>query len=287
MVPELVSVVIAAYNGMDVIDVQLVALSTQDYQGPFEVVISDNGSTDGLRAHIDNHPLRKQLNMRWIDSSDHRGTSHARNAGIAASTGDLLLVVDQDDRVHPGWMSAIVATAARYDAVSGALETESLNSPTVAAWRPVPPAEHGYDMHFLPIAFGNNFAVWRRALDVTGGYDETLIGGGEDLDISWRIQEAGLTLGHAPDALVAYRLRSSYAETWRQAKGYGRTMCQAYAKHRLHGATHTPTVVFLATVPFVLLAFPFYLGPVRRGRWLFNFGMLIGGVQHRLATRTW
>lgn len=287
MVPELVSVVIAAYNGMDVIDVQLVALSMQDYAGPFEVIISDNGSTDGLRSHVDNHPLRKQLNMRWVDSSDRRGTPHARNVGFAASTGDLLLTVDQDDRVYPGWMSAIVAAAARYDSVSGAFETHSLNSPTVAAWRPTPPSEHGYQTHFLPVAYGNNFAVWRRVLAVIEGFDETLTGGSEDLDISWRIQQAGLTLGHAPDALVAYRLRPSYAETWRQAKGYGRTMSQVYLKHRPHGAGHTPTVVFLAAVPFVLLAFPFYLGPVRRGRWLFDFGLLIGGVQHRLAHRRW
>jgi GT2 family glycosyltransferase len=287
MLPDLVSVVIACHNGLSTLDVQLVALAMQDYQGGFEVVISDNGSTDGLRAHIERHPLHARLNLRWVDSADRRGTPHARNVGVRAAKGDLLLITDQDDRAHPRWISEMVAAAAQYDAVSGTLEVESLNSPRVAAWRPLPDPERPYAMHFLPIAFGNSFAAWRTTLDAIDGYDETLTGGAEDLDISWRIQQAGMSLGHAPKAVMAYRLRSSHRETWHQAVGYGRTTSQAYLKHRAHGASHTPTALMVLAVPVMLLALPLQIRSRWRGRWIFQFGWLIGAIGHRVAARRW
>ncbi|MFD4183941.1 glycosyltransferase family 2 protein, partial [Rhodococcus sp. NPDC058514] len=99
--PTRVSVVIAALNVVDVIDVQLTALAEQEYDGDLEVVVGDNGSTDGLRAHLEGHPLREQLGLRWVDASGARGVSHARNVGVAAATGDFIAFCDADDRVDP------------------------------------------------------------------------------------------------------------------------------------------------------------------------------------------
>jgi glycosyltransferase involved in cell wall biosynthesis len=85
-----VSVVIPAYNAMDHIGEQLNALSSQDYDGAFEVVVADNGSTDGLAHFITNHPSTDTLSLRLVDASAGRGGGYARNDVVAAYNGDFI-----------------------------------------------------------------------------------------------------------------------------------------------------------------------------------------------------
>ena len=80
-----VSVIIPVHNARDVLDEQLRALAHQDYDGPFEVVVSDNGSTDGVREFVQDHALRARLNLKYVDSSGTPGASHARNRGAEAA----------------------------------------------------------------------------------------------------------------------------------------------------------------------------------------------------------
>jgi GT2 family glycosyltransferase len=283
MKPELVSIVIAVYNGRDLIDEQLDALAGQDYDGPVEVILSDNDSTDGLRDHIAAHPLRSRLDLRWVAATGERGVSFARNRGIDAARGDFLIIVDHDDRAHPGWLRAMVRAAQTCDAVGGALETDTLNSPVVARWRGIPkPADCLHATPYLPWAQGNNFGMWRMVVDKVGAFDENLLGGAEDVDLSWRIQQAGLTLGRAPDALMAYRLRPTYRETYRQSKGYGHGGIQAARKHRAHGAPYpsAPTIALVLVV--IVVAFPL-VAPFAtlRGAWVSSVGMAVGALAER------
>ncbi|MFE2961067.1 glycosyltransferase [Nocardia tengchongensis] len=286
--PTLVSVIIPVFNGLPVLDVQLEGLAAQDYTGPFEVIISDNGSSDGLAEHLETHPLREVLRMRRIDSSDGKGAPHARNAGAAAAAGDFLTFTDQDDRVHSTWLSALVDAARTYDAVGGPIETVSLNSPKVARWRPSPPPDQRFDSHYLFWAHGNNMGMWRTTFDAVGGFDEAMLDG-DDLDISWSIQEAGMTLGHAPEAGVAYRLRPSLRQAWRQADGYGRTQIEIFRKHAPRGCPRFPrraTLTSLAVLVFCNPAFFFVRPWVPTGLWALHGGLLVGRVRASLRHRT-
>ncbi|MGA9869540.1 MAG: glycosyltransferase family A protein, partial [Rhodococcus sp. (in: high G+C Gram-positive bacteria)] len=157
---SLVSVIIPVYNGLPFLDVQLEALAAQDYAGDFEVVVSDNGSNDGTREHVEG--ISSTLTLRCVDASRTRGVSHARNVGIDAARGEFLAIVDHDDAVHPGWLSALVRAAEEFDALGGPSEVDSLNSKEMASWRAVPPPEERFDSIYLPWAKGNNFAMWRR-----------------------------------------------------------------------------------------------------------------------------
>ncbi|WP_225726984.1 MULTISPECIES: glycosyltransferase family 2 protein [unclassified Nocardia] len=283
--PEFVSVVIAVFNGLPLLDEQLTALAAQDYPDPFEVVISDNGSTDGLRAHIDEHPLGRRLALRYVDSSAKPGISYARNNGAAVAKGDFLAFADHDDRVYPGWLSALVRAAADHDCVSGANEVTSLNDPEVASWRPVPPPEARWDTHYLPFAQGNNVGFWRSAFEQIGGYDENLTHTGEDVDIAWRIQQAGMTLGHAPDALIAYRLRTTYREVWRQSVNYGRGAAEVYVKHRPLGAPRLPWHATLTSLAITVLHNPFIplvRNRLPRGLWTLHAGVFYGRLRTSL-----
>lgn len=286
--PTLVSIVIPVFNGLPLLDEQLRALAGQDYPDPFEVIICDNGSTDGLRAHLANHPLAERLRLRYLDASGRSGPSYARNVGIAAAAGDFLAFIDADDRVHPGWLSGMIKAAADFDAVGGASEVESLNSPKVATWRPMPAPDKLLETHYLPFANGNNIGFWRSTLDRIGGYDEDLITG-EDVDISWRVQQSGLTLGAAPDALTAYRLRPTLRGVWRQAYGYGLGMPQVYVKHRPNGFRRLPLRGVLMTIAIVFLhnpVLPLTRHRVSTGLWVLHTGVVAGRLRGSLRHRT-
>lgn len=291
-VPSSVTVIVPARNARPDIDEQLAALAEQDYPGEWEVVVSDNGSTDGLAEHLARHPLRKELHLRVVDSSGTPGVAHARNVGARNAHGDLLAVADADDRVHPGWLSALVAVAAHHDAVGGALETESINAPEIARSRPVPePSRQATVYGFLPIAPGCNIAVWKDVFEELGGWDETYaVGGGEDFEFCLRLQLAGYTLGHAPDALVAYRLRDSYRGLWRQCVAYGRSDARLYKDFRAHGMPRRSPIALADTVAYVLLRNPLVPRMLRRnttGMWIFHLANLVGRIRGSIEHRVY
>ncbi|WP_405497127.1 glycosyltransferase [Nocardia sp. NBC_00511] len=289
-VPELVSIIIPVYNGLPDLDEQLAGLAEQDYTGPFEVLVSDNGSKDGLREHIAGHPLTEKLRMRYVDSSAKQGAPYARNHAATFAGGDFFAFVDQDDRVYPHWLRTIVDVAADFDAVGGSIEADTLNDRESGAWRPVPTPQEGFGTHWLPFANGNNTSYWREAFEKIGGYDEDLIIGGDDVDITWRLQLAGLKFGHAPDALIAYRLRRTPREAWGQSIGYGYGYAQVVIKHRAAGCPRLPVQALLSTL---LVAIgcgpwnPFIRKRVPQGLWIMHTAGLIGRMKASFAYRTY
>lgn len=289
-IPELVSIIIPVYNGLPDLDEQLDGLAQQDYTGEYEVLVSDNGSKDGLREHIAGHPLTEKLRLRYVDSSAKRGAPFARNNAAAVATGDFLAFVDQDDRVHAGWLSAMVRTAAEFDAVSGAIESDSLNDRKSSTWRPVPPPEQGFATHWMPFANGNNTAYWRTAFEKIGGYDESLFTGADDVDISWRLQQSGQKLGHAPDAMIAYRLRRNFRDAWSQCFDYGYTYAEVCMKHQPLGCPRIPfraTLLSLLTAVVCNLLNPFTRKIVPTGLWIMHTAGLIGRMRANIRHRTY
>ena len=270
---------------------QMKALAAQDYPGDWEVVISDNGSTDGLREYLDGPVIPKGLHVVYVDSSAAPGAGHARNAGAAAARGDFLAFVDSDDRVRPYWLSEMVATAEGADLVSGSLETEALNAPEVRLWRPIPLPEDGWRVPgWYPTAIGANMGAWRDVHDSIGGFDETFLHTAEDNDYVWRAQLAGYVLVHSPEALLDYRLRSTYRSLWEQIFSYGRGAAQIHARYREMGFTqYNQPLLFPLVVTSLALRNPLLPQAVTRmntGRWIYHVaheaGKIRGAITHRV-----
>ncbi|MDV8022016.1 glycosyltransferase [Rhodococcus sp. IEGM 1330] len=286
---SLVSIVLPVYNGLPDLDEQLEAIAAQDYTGDVELIVSDNGPTDGLRSHLEE--LSLPLSVRRVDASAKRGVSYARNVGVKAARGDIVAFVDHDDVASPTWLTAMVRALDSFDAVGGALEIESLNPAEVAAWRDTPPTGTLFPTAYLPYAPGSNFALWRQAFEKVGDFDEDLVGGAEDVDYSWRIQQAGLTLGHAADALVAYRIRTTVRRSFDQGRAYGHTSYQLSTKHRASGCphpssfvripVHAVSIIYLATVRNPWL--PRILRPMPVGLWAHYIGIHYGALRIRVS----
>jgi glycosyltransferase involved in cell wall biosynthesis len=281
--PTLVSIVIPTFNSSPFLDDQLASLAEQDYPGDIEVIISDNGSTDGTPETA--LAWSDRLPLRVVDSSDQQGVGYATSVGTFCANGDLIVCADHDDVAAPTWLSALVAAARFADLVGGPNECERLNSPRALASRywTKPIDRPTLICSFLPAVFTNNFAVWVDVLESLGGFRQSY-GPGSDIEISWRAQLHGFKLGFAPDAIMHYRFRDNVRELAVQQYGYGRANVQLYRDFHQYGLEHQ---VGRAIWEWVLLVarVPFMIFPRRRDRWVgdvaFRLGRLRGCLEHR------
>ncbi|GGI05280.1 glycosyltransferase [Egicoccus halophilus] len=292
-----VSVVIPVRNGAPTIAAQLTALAGQDVDEPFEVVVADNGSTDATVDVV--RRFEASMPVRVVPAPEP-GINAARNAGVRAARGQLLLFCDADDVVRPDWVARMATRLGDHDAVSGGLApvpAEAFGSAPTATnrlrrhrpdqgrpRRPLrPPA-----LEFLPRAVGANCAVRRDAWEAVGGFDPSYRdGGGDDDEFFWRVQLAGYSLTVDPEPTVVYRL----PETRRQAlvKGYrkARSSARLYAEFRPHGARFHPRRAIARWAGLLYRSYQLLRGPDARTDWLVRAahaaGRLAGALRQRIV----
>jgi GT2 family glycosyltransferase len=233
--PRLVSVVIPCRHAGDLLARQLECLAGQDYAGAWEVVLADN-TIDRDVATLSPRFAGRLPELRVADASGGSGASHARNVGVAEARGDFLAFCDADDEVDPGWIANLVETGARYDLVGGAVDEVALNDSDAVAARAPMGVETGLLtlLDFLPFAVGTNCGIWASVLEAIGGWNEGYPRA-NDVEMSWRAQVRGYTIGFAPKAVVRYRHRSTRREMLRQFYGWGCADAQLFHDFRDEG----------------------------------------------------
>lgn len=226
----MISVVLPVRNGLPWLDGQLQALADQHCPEEWELVIADNGSTDGS-VELTEKWAERCLAIRPIDASARRGPAAARNVGVQAATGDRLAFCDADDVVYPGWLAGCIRALARSDSAGGYFDFSSLNGRPAAP--PIPAATT--QLGFLPAGLAANLAVRRDVFEDLGGFAEELLVG-EDIDFCWRLQLRGYRFVTAPDAVVAKRGPADFRQMFHRAVDYGRSGAVLYRRHKAAGA---------------------------------------------------
>ena len=226
--PRSVSVILAVRNGGPLLDLQLTALAGQRCSVPLEVVVADNGSSDDSAERVTRH-ASTWAGLRAVSAAHVHGQRAAQRVGVGSSSGELLLFVDADDVVPPGWVQAMVVTAVECDVVAGAVEVDSLNDEMTIRSRPYVretgtrgPAE---SLGAGPYAIGAAMGLWRDVWDKVDNPAQDLPascrGGGEDRHLSWAARRAGHVIGFCPHPAVAYRLRPAGRHARQQLRSYG------------------------------------------------------------------
>jgi glycosyltransferase involved in cell wall biosynthesis len=216
-VPRLVSVIVPSYDAGPELQDQLTALAGQDYGGEFEVIVADNGSSDG-GAGAARRWADPGSTARFIDAGARRGPGAARNAGVRSARGDFFAFCDADDMVSAAWLRLLVETAGEADVVGGRMESARLNSPLACACYDItdPAASH---LDFLPAAAGANLGIWGDVLADLGGFDERSVAG-EDVALVWNAQLRGYAYRASP-ALLHKRLPRGPRDAARRFFRYG------------------------------------------------------------------
>jgi glycosyltransferase involved in cell wall biosynthesis len=256
---------------------QLAALARQDFTGPWEIVVADNGSRDASAAIA--AQWQDRLPIRVVDAAGPADCGYARNIGAAAASGDLLAFCDADDEVRPGWLRAIVVALQRSPLVAGPLDHAKLNPPELAAtcaWDEPSRPRWG----FLPAAPGANLAVRRSVFDQLEGFPEGY-GRGQDTVFCWRAQLAGHELWVERAAIVDRKLRESPRELFVLHLLEGRSVVRHYEVFRRDGMPRPRSP--LRDLVYDYLSIPVY---VATGRWVraaqvagWRVGRLVGSVR--------
>src|SRR5213593_111993 len=213
-----ISIVVCSYNGARTISDCFEGLQRLEYPN-FEVIVVDDGSHDRTAA------LARAYGFRVI-STENRGLASARNTGLAAATGEIVAYIDDDAYPDPHWLTYLAATFRNTTHVGvggpnlappgdGVVAECVANAPG----GPVHVLLSDGEAEHLP---GCNMAFRRECLEAVGGFDPQFRTAGDDVDVCWRLQERGWTLGFSPAAMVWHHRRNSLRTYWKQQIGYGR-----------------------------------------------------------------
>jgi len=270
------SVIIACRNEADRIGHQLDALARQSWDRDWEVIVVDNGSTDGTAAIATAHEgLRGRL--RVVDASDGAGAAFARRRGVETSTAPMLAFCDGDDVVAEGWLQAIGDALLRHDLVTGSVDVLELNDPGVAMTRgrsrPGEPPRFG-SLTFLR---SNNGGMTRAAWDALGGFDEQFPGL-EDIELGLRATARSIPIHFVPEAVVHYRYRTDTRSLWRQAYYYGASQARLAQRCRELGLPPPRRLATLKSWAWLILNVPFLYRRRTRLRALWTFGFRLGAI---------
>jgi GT2 family glycosyltransferase len=196
----------------------LAGIGRLDYPN-FETIVVDDGSTDATAA------IGAEFDVALIRTENH-GLSSARNTGIEAANGDIVAFLDDDSIPDSQWLRYMVSALLREEHVGvGGPNIRPTGAPTLSQAIACGP---GGPMHVLlsdKIAEhipGCNMGFWRNALEAVGGFDPQFRVAGDDVDICWRLQERGWTLGFCAAAMVWHHSRRSVGSYLSQQRGYGR-----------------------------------------------------------------
>jgi GT2 family glycosyltransferase len=223
-----VSVVIVGYRSRRYLDRCLGALLAQAYPGGFDVVFVDNASDDDSLDHVRaTFPV-----VDAVASGANLGYAAGNNLGAARARGEVLVFLNPDTEVAPGWLCELVRPLATDPTIG--LTTSRIvlmddpstinacgNEVALAgiAWcrgAGRPATEFAEDADVAAVS-GCSFAIRAELFRWLGGFDERFFMYLEDTDLSWRARVAGYRCRFAAGSVVAhdYRLSLSAAKIGR------------------------------------------------------------------------
>ena len=237
-----VSVILPTSNRAESLARTLKSLSQVSYPAErMEVVVIDDGSTDNTPGVVEAAgPIFGEGRLRY-DRIAKSNICHAKNRGLELARNEMLVFTDDDCTFDPDWLKNLVQPFenAALGAVGGPDRAPPDSAPLAGA------VDYAFTgllgsggvrrggtgkrvAQFYPR--GCNMAVRRSALDLAGKFDERLYNG-EEIDLDYRISEAGFTLAYQPSCPVWHHRRSSFAGLARQVFHRGVTRRMLFLKN--------------------------------------------------------
>lgn len=283
--PVAVSLIIPTFNRRVSLERTIASARQQSFPDTeFEIIVVDNGSTDGTRDLVEqlNQDGGKRLGYIY---EQQPGLHHARHAGACAATGGVLVFTDDDATFDAGWLQSYATAFHRYPEMAAA------GGPVRPRWEVAPPGwllelltdtrmlvrlslrDVGQEFRLDPQGsfYGVNMAIRRQVLFGVGGFNpdsfgDTWLGDGED-GLVRKLHDGQKLIGYLPDAIVYHHIpseRMTRAYLYRRAANEG--ACVEYA--RFHkGIPHS---LGLSMRMMQILLGCCKLGPVTLGKIISN-----------------
>ncbi len=216
-----VSIIILNWNGRHLLDDCLSSVLAQSYDD-FEVIIVDNGSTDGSPQWIAEHYPQVRLERL----SENRGFCGGNNFGISRSRGEYIVLLNNDTKVDENWLEPLVSTM-DFDATIAACDSKVLyfDQPDLIWMCGAQYAVSGsvtgrghlerdgvqYSTVCDVFAAVACSAMYRRfVFDQIGWLDEDFFAGYEDIDLSFRSRLLGYRIVNVPESRVYHKVSATH-----------------------------------------------------------------------------
>lgn len=214
------SIIIPHLNGKQHLQACLGSLRAQT-RTDFEVILVDNGSSDGSQAFVREHFPE----VRLLELGRNTGFTGACNAGYAASRGEVVILLNNDTETDPRWLAEVMAAFVRHPE-AGAVASKMLlfderdvfhtagdyyRVDGIPGNRGVWQKDEGQydDEKAVFSACGGGAAYRRTVLAEVGFLDDDFFFSCEDIDLAWRINLAGWQVIYAPRAVIYHKLKAS------------------------------------------------------------------------------
>jgi GT2 family glycosyltransferase len=251
---QLISIVVATYDRPDDLRACLHALVTQMTERPTEIIVVDNHPASGLTP-----PVVAEFPSARLLSEARQGLSYARNTGIAASTGAIVVATDDDVVMQADWLEKLLAPFARDDVmiVTGNVLPAELDTRAQQLF------EHygGLGRGFVRVEAGGDWfgswyreavPTWQLGATANAAFRSTIfahprigmldpaLGAGsptgcsEDTDLFYRVLAAGFTVVYEPSAFVWHHHRRDMRALRRQIYAYSKGHVAYHLKTWLH-----------------------------------------------------
>ena len=208
------SVIIATHNRPDSLPRLVASLAPEVATGSREIIVAENGTPAPIQLSLEGAPLTHLHEAR-------AGKCRIQNRAIAQAGGEILVFLDDDLVVAPGYLEAVEKffdTHREFAAMKGrilAAEDPEQKVGPMAAYLDLPIVDHGDEVIEVRGVLGANMAFRAEVLKQVGPFDERLGPGAggheEETEMSQRLRRAGFRIGYAPKALVYHEVDPSRA----------------------------------------------------------------------------
>ncbi len=279
------TIIIVSWNTRELLSQCLTSIYRSPPSPEFEVWVVDNASEDGSIESI----RRDFPAVRLISNSQNLGFAYANNQAVRSSTGEYLLLLNPDTEVHPLALQRLIdfldqkpdhgAVGPRTLNPDGSLQTSSYPIPTLFRefWRMfyldrvIPIGT--YPMHIWDLKkprevdalLGACLMVRRRALDEVGLLDDQYFMYSEEIDLCFRLRQAGWKISWVPEAqIVHYGGQSTQQVADAMFLNLYRSKIHFFRKHYGNRRAWAYKQILYAAALARVMARPFFRGESRR-----------------------
>lgn len=218
-----VTVAVSTRNRLRTLGDCIESVLAQTYpKDAFEIVVVDDGSTDGTAAVAQRFVGDGPPTVRCVHQP-HVGLSVARNRAIADGRGDLICFLDDDAVATPTWLQAMAAAANRHPDVECfggrlLLRLEGRAPRTCEAESLGATLDLGSHEQTVTLVKGSNMAIRRSAFARIGLFNPALVWRGDEDNWLRRLHDAGGRALYVPDGLVWHRRLPADLAMWKLLK---------------------------------------------------------------------
>lgn len=220
--PPKVSIIVITYNSLELTDACLLSLERHTHYPNLEIIVVDNASQDQTPDFLRGWASRAD-NRTVILNDDNRGFAAANNQGIAAASGEYIVLLNNDTYVTPGWLGTLIRHLRRHPTLGlvGPVTNNIGNEAKIDI-----AYDNMYEMQREALAYTSRHlgqlyplrtvaffcvAMSRQLIERVGTLDEAFgIGMFEDDDYCRRVEQGGLSGACAEDAFVHHHHSASF-----------------------------------------------------------------------------